>query len=140
MNERSQQDEITVECTVPDAPEKVWRALTVPELLAAWLLPNDIRPEEGARFSLDGAPGEGGSVECEVLEIEPQRLIRYSWRDKGTVRDGLETVVSFRVLPTADGGTRLRIVHEARVLVKKVVGQRLMACNSNVTPTMKMAV
>jgi len=126
-------DEIVVECTLPEAPEKVWRALTVPELLAAWLLPNDMRGEEGARFSFDGAPGEGGKVECEVLDIEQHRLIRYSWRDEGTARDGLATTVSFRLLPAANGGTHLRVVHEARVLANAPARKRrLTACNSNV--------
>ena len=34
-------DTVTTECDLPDAPEKVWRALTEPELLARWL-PDEI--------------------------------------------------------------------------------------------------
>ncbi|TIT26619.1 MAG: ATPase, partial [Mesorhizobium sp.] len=33
-------DSIEFECELPDPPEKVWRALTVPDLLAAWMMPN----------------------------------------------------------------------------------------------------
>ena len=36
---------LSFECDLPDPPEKVWRALTEPELLAAWMMPNDIKPE-----------------------------------------------------------------------------------------------
>ena len=129
-------DEIVVECTLPEAPEKVWRALTVPELLAAWLLPNDMLPEEGARFSFDGAPGEGGRIDCEVLEMEPHRLLRYSWRDAGTERDGLATSVSFRLAQTEEGGTHLRIVHEARVAAPS---RQISAANANRPATMALA-
>jgi len=45
------QDAIEFEYDLPDAPEKVWRALTVPELLAALMMPNDINPEAGRRFA-----------------------------------------------------------------------------------------
>ncbi|PSJ59727.1 SRPBCC family protein [Pseudaminobacter soli (ex Li et al. 2025)] len=132
-------DEIVVECTLPEAPEKVWRALTVPELLGAWLLPNDMRPVEGEHFSFDGAPGEGGKVECEVLDIEPHRLIRYSWRDAGTARDGLATSVTFRLDPADGGGTHLRIVHEARVVAWPVARPQTLAANSNRPATMALA-
>lgn len=131
--------EIVVECTLPDAPEKVWRALTVPELLSAWLLPNDLRPEVGARFFFEGAPGEGGKVDCEVLDIERHRLIRYSWRDPGTQRDGLTTSVSFQLDPADDGGTHLRIVHEARVVAMPAARPVAVAANSNLPTTMMLA-
>jgi uncharacterized protein YndB with AHSA1/START domain len=49
-------ESIVVECDLPEPPEKVWRALTVPELLAAWLMPNDIRAEVGSRFSFQPRP------------------------------------------------------------------------------------
>ncbi|RUW11496.1 SRPBCC domain-containing protein, partial [Mesorhizobium sp. M1A.F.Ca.IN.022.05.2.1] len=38
---------LSFECELPDPPEKVWRALTEPELLAAWLMPTDIKPAIG---------------------------------------------------------------------------------------------
>ena len=83
--------EVVVECDLPDAPEKVWRALTEPALLEAWLL--------------DGAP----DVSCEVLEAEPERSVRYGWRDGGPV----DSEVSFQITRTGDGGTHLRLVHSA---------------------------
>ena len=38
MTDRDRED-IVVECTLDAPPEKVWRALTEPDLVAAWLLP-----------------------------------------------------------------------------------------------------
>lgn len=118
--------DIVVDCDLDHPPEKVWRALTEPKLLGAWLLPNDVRtgvgrPEEGKRFTLQDAPG--APIDCEVLAAEPPRLLRYSWRGRDADVGGraLDTVVTFTLDGTAAGGTRLRIVHsgfrtEARVL------------------------
>lgn len=99
------------ECTFAEAPEKVWRALTVPALVAAWLMPNDLKPEQGARFTFQGSPGEGGDVDCEVLSVELQRRISYTWQDADARRHSLASIVTFELTPTAVGGTHLRIIH-----------------------------
>ncbi|MGL4966596.1 MAG: SRPBCC family protein [Inquilinus sp.] len=106
-------DAVVVDCDLAHPPEKVWRALTEPKLLGAWLLPNDIRAEEGRRFNLRDAPGTGAPIDCEVLAAEKPRLLRYSWRGRGEDAGGrpLDTVVTFTLDGTAAGGTRLRIVH-----------------------------
>src|SRR5258708_14103951 len=44
----------------------VWRALTDPAELAAWLMPNDFSAREGARFRLDARPAHAEPFECEV--------------------------------------------------------------------------
>ena len=41
-------DAVVIDCDLAHPPERVWRALTEPKLLGAWLLPNDIKAEEGA--------------------------------------------------------------------------------------------
>jgi uncharacterized protein YndB with AHSA1/START domain len=113
MSETDITDEtIIVDCDLEEPPHKVWRALTEPELLAAWLGPNDIRPEVGHRFSV--APsGEGGpDVQCEVLEAEPNRSITFSWREEPAEGPAVESQVSWTLIPTYIGGTRLRIVHD----------------------------
>lgn len=122
---------IAFECDLPQAPEKVWRALTVPELVAAWLMPNDLTPEEGARFTLNGPPEEGGDVACEVLDIEPERLIRYSWRDEEARRLDLDSTVTFELARTAVGGTHLRIVHSGLQRAESQVPTVMSAANSN---------
>ena len=46
---QSQTDSISFELDLQHAPEKVWRALTDPVLLAEWLLPViDLKLEAGA--------------------------------------------------------------------------------------------
>lgn len=109
-------DSIITECDLAEPPEKVWRALTVPDLLAAWLMPNDIRPEVGGRFTFKTRPeSSDGAIECEVLAVEPHRLLRYSWRGGNAERDAsgrtLDTVVTFVLTETVTGGTHLRVVH-----------------------------
>ncbi len=108
------QDSIIIDCDLAEPPEKVWRALTEPALLAAWLMPNDIRPEVGHRFAFQGQPDASGAIACEVLAVEPNHLLRYSWRGSEPGLDAagpLDTTVTFVLTGTASGGTHLRIVH-----------------------------
>ncbi|TPI15294.1 SRPBCC domain-containing protein [Mesorhizobium sp. B4-1-3] len=110
---------LSFECDLPDPPEKVWRALTEPELLAAWMMPNDIKAEAGSRFAFGGPDTP---VECEVLEAEPARLLRYSWRERPGAKDAgrlpaFDSVVTFRLAGTVTGGTHLSIVHDGFVPV-----------------------
>ena len=35
-------DAIITECDLDEKPEKVWRALTEPDLVQSWLLPDDV--------------------------------------------------------------------------------------------------
>lgn len=62
-------------------PSLVWRALTDPQALAVWLMRNDFEPRVGHRFQFrtDSAPGFDGVIDCEVLDLEPERLLRISW-------------------------------------------------------------
>jgi uncharacterized protein YndB with AHSA1/START domain len=102
---------IHVDYDLPHPPSKVWRGLTESGLLAAWLMPNDIRPIVGHRFTFKAPPMPGwdGVVHCEVLEVEPQKLLRYSWRGGAEV-SRLESEVTWTLTPTARG-TKLVLVH-----------------------------
>lgn len=91
---------VVVEREMPFAPEKIWRALTQPHLIAEWLMKNDFKPLVGHAFSLNA---EWGAVNCKVLEIEPPTSLSYTW-----VGMGLESVVTWTLTPT-DAGTRLRM-------------------------------
>lgn len=89
-------------------PEKVWRALTDPALLAQWLLPVvGFRLEPGAAFEFRAQPQPGwdGVVDCRLLEAEPHRKLSWRW-----VVGDIDTVVTFTLTPTATG-TRLSLVH-----------------------------
>jgi uncharacterized protein YndB with AHSA1/START domain len=118
MTDRQRTDEtdsIILECDLPEPPAKVWRALTEPDLVARWLMPGDIRPEAGHRFTLQGKSGEGGSIDCEVLAAEPERRVSYSWRGEAGERDAggraLDTIVTFELSESEAGGTHLRLIH-----------------------------
>jgi len=116
MNAGNQSDAapeaLEFEYDLAEPPEKVWRALTVPELLAAWMMPNDIRPQTGSNFTF---AGPDAAIECEILDAEPERLLRYSWREQpgdASRQDPLDSVVTFTLARTVSGGTHLRIVHD----------------------------
>ncbi|HVV97248.1 MAG TPA: SRPBCC domain-containing protein [Rhodanobacteraceae bacterium] len=100
MNAATETRTVTVERDIPFPPEKIWRALTEPHLIAEWLMKNDFALDVGRRFKLTG---DWGSVDCEVLEIEPNRSLSYSWNAMG-----LESTVTFTLTKTGTG-TRLRM-------------------------------
>jgi len=105
--ERSQSESISLEFELRHSPEKVWRALTDPALLAEWLLPVvDLKLERGAAFTFQtqAYPGWDGTVSCCIVEIEAHRKLSYTWNVPF-----LETVVTFTLTPTASG-TRLSLV------------------------------
>jgi len=98
---------LAFEFDLPHPPEKVWRALTTPELLAEWLLPViGWQDKPGTRFTFKTQPYPGwdGTVDCQLLDIEPYHLLRYAW----TV-PMLDTVVTFTLTPT-DTGTHVLLV------------------------------
>ena len=91
---------VVVEREMPYPPEKLWRALTQPHLIEEWLMKNDFSPVVGHSFKLSG---NWGSVDCQVLEVEPNRTLSYAW---GAL--GLGSVVTWTLTPTGTG-TRLRM-------------------------------
>jgi uncharacterized protein YndB with AHSA1/START domain len=84
-------------------PAAVWRALTEPGLMARWWAEGDIKPVVGHRFTLDMGPW--GPQECEILEVEPERLLRYTFAEHS-----LGSTLTFRLEPEGDG-TRLFFEH-----------------------------
>jgi len=104
---RAQTESISFEFDLPHAPEKVWRALTDPVLLAEWLLPViglELGPGATFTFKTQPYPGWDGVVNCRILELEAHRKLSYTWGVPG-----LDTVVTFTLTPTASG-TRLSLV------------------------------
>ena len=103
----SERGTLALEFDLPHPPEKVWRALTDPALLAEWLLPVvDLRLERGAAFTFQtqAYPGWDGTVSCRFVEIEPLRKLVYTWSVPF-----LDTVVTFTLTPSPLG-TRLSLV------------------------------
>lgn len=107
---------IVIERRLAHAADKVWRALTEDALIAQWLMANDFRAMVGHRFTFKAKPmGDwDGTVQCEVLACEPNRLLCYSWtggsasnQKYGSV---LDSTVTWTLTPV-DGGTHLKMEH-----------------------------
>ncbi|MBM2622487.1 SRPBCC domain-containing protein [Actinoplanes sp. LDG1-06] len=97
----------SIECDqfIAKPPAAVWRVLTEPELHAKWWVAGDIKPVVGHRFTLDmGA--QWGEQQCEVLEVEPEKLLRYTFAE-----GVLDTTITWRLEPEGQG-TRLFLVHD----------------------------
>ena len=97
-------------------PEKVWRAITTPDLRERWL------PREALS---DPAP----------LSSIPGEEVRYGMRDGAPPH--LESVVTFQISARPDGGTRLRIIHA--VTGARLRPQPRAAANSNRACLMRAA-
>jgi uncharacterized protein YndB with AHSA1/START domain len=91
---------VTVEREIAHPPEKIWRALTQPHLIAEWLMKGDFAPVVGHHFDFRE---DWGTVDCEVLEVEPNKALSYTWDAMG-----LESVVKWTLIPSGTG-TRLRM-------------------------------
>jgi uncharacterized protein YndB with AHSA1/START domain len=71
---------------------------------------NDFVPSVGHRFTLSG--DWGGMLDCEVLEVEPNRTLSYTWNfAHPDPAFNLASVVTFTLTPTATG-THLRMEQE----------------------------
>lgn len=95
-------------------PERVWRAVTVPQLRERWL------PEAALASPEPVSATPGRDVSYRMREPEPPFL---------------ESVVTFRLEPNEAGGTRLLIHHEiadARLAVPR-------PANGNAGPLMRAA-
>ena len=91
---------VVVERDIAHPPEKIWRALTQPQLIEEWLMKNDFKPVVGHDFNFRA---DWGAVDCQVLEVEPHKTLSYTWAAMG-----LESVVTWTLTPTSKG-THLRM-------------------------------
>ena len=104
-----QAKELVLEYELDAPPEKVWRALSMPAFRERWL------------------PG-GDLADPEPVASTPGEEIGYRMRDNEP--PFLESIVTFRIAPDADGGTILRIVH-GPVDTRLMQRPPLMAMNDN---------
>ena len=91
---------VVVEREVAHPPEKIWRALTQPHLIEEWLMKNDFKPVVNHSFNFRA---DWGAVDCQVLAVEPNKTLSYTWGAYG-----LESVVTWTLTPTG-AGARLRM-------------------------------
>jgi len=106
MNEPSTETRsVIVEREIPHPPEKIWRALTQPHLIEEWLMKNDFQPIVGHHFNLRRTPKPDLNivVDCEVLVVEPNKTLSYTW-----AAFDLVGVVTWTLTSTGTG-TRLRM-------------------------------
>jgi uncharacterized protein YndB with AHSA1/START domain len=101
MNEAATETlSVVVEREIPDPPEKIWRALTQPHLIEAWLMKNDFEPVVDRGFTLRG---DWGSVDCKVRTLEPNKTLSYTWDAMS-----LASIVTWTLTPVG-AGTHLRM-------------------------------
>lgn len=105
--------ELRVERTISATPDRVWRAFTTAEELAAWFWPGtwattgEIDLTVGGRYRL-ASPVSGVALTGEYVAIEaPSRLVQ-TWQWEG---DPEETLVTITIEESPEGAL-LTIVHE----------------------------
>lgn len=107
-------DSLVFECDFEEPPEKVWRALTEPQLLEAWLTA-DASAQTDGRDGCDPSVRVGAS-DYKIVTAEPHRLLRYRCRDRERAADGgggeeVHSIVTIELAPGPTGGTHLRLTH-----------------------------
>ena len=107
-------DALVFECALYAPPEKVWRALTIPEYLARWLNPDE-------------------AIDMAVVTAEENKSLTYRWREsgQGAIVGAEDSLVTFELTPTTDGGTWFKLTHAPVVMP--------VAANSNTAGPMLMA-
>ena len=87
-------DALVFECALDAPPEKVWRALTIPDYLERWL-----KPER--------------QVDLAVVTAEENKSLTYRWREagQGAILGMEDSLVTFELTPTTNGGTWFRLTH-----------------------------
>jgi uncharacterized protein YndB with AHSA1/START domain len=96
---------LVIEKEMPHPLEKIWRALTQGALIKEWLMDNDFQPVVGHKFNFRSTPmpNWNGVIDCEVLVVEPNKKLSYSWSSMG-----FGSVVVWTLIATA-GGTLVRM-------------------------------
>lgn len=106
----------TFHCTAPRtikaSPERVFRAWTDPERARPWLANGGeiiLQPHKGGLFFLDMIY-EGFTYPHygRYLQVEPARLLEFTWMSQGT--EGKESIVRVELEPVPEG-TRLTLTH-----------------------------
>jgi uncharacterized protein YndB with AHSA1/START domain len=107
MNTATETRTVVVEREIAQPATKIWKALTTSHLMSEWLMNNDFAPEVGHKFKLRGE--WGGVMDCEVLAIEPERSLSYTWDfANDDPLYALRSVVTYTLTPIPSG-THLRV-------------------------------
>ena len=100
---------VVIEREIAFPPAKIWRALTQPHFIEAWLMQNDFAAEVDRPFTLRAEPrGDwNGVIDCRVLEMEPEKRLCYTW-DSGNGPLRIASTVTWTLTPSG-AGTLLRM-------------------------------
>jgi uncharacterized protein YndB with AHSA1/START domain len=98
-------DGFTRTFSVEAAVDDVWRALTEPEEMQAWFAPRVISFDHRPGGKIVFGDDEHEEVECEIVEIEPPRRLR--WIEDPSVLPGTMDVTV--TIEAADYGARVSI-------------------------------
>ena len=85
MTDAAETRSLVIEKELPHSLEKIWRALTQGPLIKEWLMDNDLQPVVGHRFNFRSTPmpNWNGVIDCDVLVVEPNKKLSYSWSSLG---------------------------------------------------------
>lgn len=88
--------------------EKVWKAISTSDGLAAWFMPNNFQPIIDYEFTFKSQPQRGwdGIVHCKVKELQPPNKLGFTWSG-----NNLEQYVTFELKALSDGRTEFTLVH-----------------------------
>lgn len=112
--------EIVLDVDLPHPPERVWRALTDPDVLARWFMSTDLAARPGGRYrAFPGTlPGFSGPFDIEVDAALPVERLAMRWSG-----DQLHAQVVWELERTAEG-CRLRVVQSGFLGVNGTVRRR----------------
>lgn len=122
------EEPVVVEGDFTAPPERLYRAWTDPQELKGWFgaglggpdeVALDVRTGGAWKVVYENAGGRRDTLFGEYLTVEPARHLAFSWQHERRHPDGkVETTAKSQVslrFDAVEGGTRLRLVHEAIV-------------------------
>lgn len=89
----------------------VWKAITSKEDMKHWYFDiEEFKPEVGFEFSFVGGDDKQKYVHlCKVLEVIPEKKLKYSWRYEGYEGDSF---VTWELFSEGKNETRVKLTHE----------------------------
>ncbi|WP_462410706.1 SRPBCC family protein [Neobacillus sp. Marseille-QA0830] len=81
--------------------EKVWKAVSTSEGIAAWWMPSTLEPLMGHEFVLQAGPF--GDSPCKITELDPPNKIGFNW--------GKDWHLEFELKKVDEAATEFTLIH-----------------------------